>query len=450
MAAAILSPSRVSEFRAVIVLEDGGGGRLFPLCSQSSAPTSGHLPVANRPLISYQFELLEDVGFSEVIIVCTKAASSALSVLSQMYPTKLKCNVIEADDGMGTAEALLRLPKDFREPFILLGGDALIDETCFHRMVDLHRSREAALTVLVRCPPKPTVLKKGAKPASLPFEKTKVSKRSSETTYYIGVDNTHRRLLHYNIDMGVGDAGAGDEVIRVKKSLLRRFPNVTIHNHMEDLHVYICAPWIIDVLASHGNLQSFQDDLVPYLVKRQFRRKFLEKFTPPTEEAILVSKNSHSAPNLTGGCFAWIESESYCRRVTTPQSYMIVNQDVAASRTSFLPMEPEERRNFVHPSVKTETQIGPNSVVSEGVTIGANTSIKNSTIGQHCQIGNKVRIINSLIMDHVHVADGTTILGSIVCSNTIIAERCNISHSVVNYALQLSEKTQVTDDLKLA
>jgi hypothetical protein len=100
-----------------------------------------------------------------VIIVCTKAAVSALSVLRQMYPTKLKCEVVEADDGMGTAEALLCLRKEITGPFILLGGDALVDETCFHRMVDLHRLREAALTVLVRRPPKPTVTKKGAKPA---------------------------------------------------------------------------------------------------------------------------------------------------------------------------------------------------------------------------------------------------------------------------------------------
>jgi hypothetical protein len=107
---------------------------------------------------------------------------------------------------------------------------------------------------------------------ALPFEKTKVAKRSSETTYYIGVDDKQDRLLYYNTDSGVRD-----EEIRVKKSLLRRFPNVTIHNHMEDVHVYICSPWIMDVLASQGDLQSFQYDLVPYLVKRQFRRNFLEK-----------------------------------------------------------------------------------------------------------------------------------------------------------------------------
>jgi hypothetical protein len=67
-------------------------------------------------------------------------------------------------------------------------------------------------------------------------------------------------------------------------------------------------------------------------------------------------EGAHTLPIIYFTCLS-SSSETYCRRVTTTQSYMIVNQDVAAVRTSFLPLEPEERRNFVHPSVKTETQV---------------------------------------------------------------------------------------------
>jgi dTDP-glucose pyrophosphorylase len=56
-----------SEFQAVILASGNDGDNLYPLTEQTPLPL---LPVANRPLISYQLELLERAGgFHEVLIL---------------------------------------------------------------------------------------------------------------------------------------------------------------------------------------------------------------------------------------------------------------------------------------------------------------------------------------------------------------------------------------------
>ena len=64
------APKRVQEFQAVILTESCDGDGLYPLTEQ--LPTA-LLPVANRPLISFQLELLaRSNSFSEVLVLTTE------------------------------------------------------------------------------------------------------------------------------------------------------------------------------------------------------------------------------------------------------------------------------------------------------------------------------------------------------------------------------------------
>lgn len=51
-------------------------------------------------------------------------------------------------------------------------------------------------------------------------------------------------------------------------------------------------------------------------------------------------------------------------------------------------------------------QVGPDSMVGSGSSIGEKVSIKKSTIGQHCVIKDRVKITNSVVMDHVTIHEG--------------------------------------------
>ena len=51
-------------------------------------------------------------------------------------------------------------------------------------------------------------------------------------------------------------------------------------------------------------------------------------------------------------------------------------------------------------------QIGTESLVGEGVTLGEKVSIKWSVIGSHCKIGERAKVTNCVIMDHVVIENG--------------------------------------------
>ncbi|XP_045395086.1 translation initiation factor eIF-2B subunit gamma-like, partial [Lemur catta] len=89
------------EFQAV-VMAVGGGSRMTDLTSSIPKPL---LPVGNKPLIWYPLNLLERVGFEEVIVVTTRDVQKALCAEFKM---KMKADIVcppdEAD--MGTADSL--------------------------------------------------------------------------------------------------------------------------------------------------------------------------------------------------------------------------------------------------------------------------------------------------------------------------------------------------------
>uniref|UniRef100_A0A8C4L3D7 Translation initiation factor eIF2B subunit gamma n=1 Tax=Equus asinus TaxID=9793 RepID=A0A8C4L3D7_EQUAS len=89
------------EFQAV-VMAVGGGSRMTDLTSSIPKPL---LPVGNKPLIWYPLNLLEHVGFEEVIVVTTRDVQKALCAEFKM---KMKLDIVcipdEAD--MGTADSL--------------------------------------------------------------------------------------------------------------------------------------------------------------------------------------------------------------------------------------------------------------------------------------------------------------------------------------------------------
>nr|KAF6381814.1 eukaryotic translation initiation factor 2B subunit gamma [Pipistrellus kuhlii] len=89
------------EFQAV-VMAVGGGSRMTDLTSSIPKPL---LPVGNKPLIWYPLNLLERVGFEEVIVITTRDVQKALSAEFKM---KMKLDIVcipdEADKG--TADSL--------------------------------------------------------------------------------------------------------------------------------------------------------------------------------------------------------------------------------------------------------------------------------------------------------------------------------------------------------
>uniref|UniRef100_A0A2K6TE18 Translation initiation factor eIF2B subunit gamma n=1 Tax=Saimiri boliviensis boliviensis TaxID=39432 RepID=A0A2K6TE18_SAIBB len=97
-------------FQAV-VMAVGGRSRMTDLTSSIPKPL---LPVGNKPLIWYPLNLVEHVGFEEVIVVMTRDDQKALCAEFKM---KIKPDVvcIPDDADMGTADSLRYIYPNLRQ-----------------------------------------------------------------------------------------------------------------------------------------------------------------------------------------------------------------------------------------------------------------------------------------------------------------------------------------------
>ena len=79
------------------------------------------------------------------------------------------------------------------------------------------------------------------------------------------------------------------------------------------------------------------------------------------------------------------------------------------------------------------TQVGSDSIVGEGTTIGDKSTIKRSVIGRNCRIGEKVKIINSILMDDIEVDESTTINFSIISNNCKINAKSEFKDCLIGF-----------------
>jgi translation initiation factor eIF-2B subunit gamma len=414
----------IQEFQ-VVILPGGAGRRMFPLIEDTPKCL---LPVANRPLLSYQLELLERVGFKEVIVVTREPGSErVLKYVTELYKGKLSIDLVIVKDYMGGAESLVHIKSKIKRDFITIADDLIVDGSFVHHMTDIHRSKDAAVTVLLK---------------ERPPIKESVVQPQVHIRDCIGLDPLKQRLLYFT------SLSAENESIKIPKSLLRKFPNMTLYTNFFDPHFYILSHWTLEVLEKHkGHMSSLKGDLIPFLIKCQYKKRPLKDILVSTRQTEALKMTSADVElNESIRCFVHcVKNDVYCERANTTSSYIDVNRDIATGTKCYIPLEPEVNKSYISPSAKIDpkTQVGTECVVGEGTSIGAKCSIKKSIIGRHCNIGNNVKIINSVIMDYVTIKDGAKVQASIVCNNAYVNVNATLVDSKVGAFYQVPPNSTV-------
>jgi len=415
-----------SEF-TVILLAGGSGSRMYPLTE--GLPKS-LLPVANRPLISYQLEFLSRAGFSEVIIVLnSEDAPEIQKYVQEISKARIKI-VFEVTKGrVGTAEAILRLKSKIQTDFIVISGDVIVTEDFIHTLADIHRAKDAAVTMLLKKKPPPTEEQKAAAKSS----------DNNEPADFIGLADGRVVFFANTADV--------EENLHLHKSLLKVYHNITIHKNLLDAHVYIFSRWTLGVLEKYEkDIGSLKGEFIPFLVKLQLQKKDPKGAIPEQVlniETIATAMSSSTATNTDGlGIFCYVMEDGYCIRVNTLLNYFEANKDVARGATTYNPYEEVGKQNFISASaeVNPKTQVGPDCVVGEGTKIGEKCSVKKSNIGKHCNIAANVKIINSVIMDHVTIMEKCTIQNALICNNVHIGESVNLKDCQVGTSYNFEAK----------
>ncbi|CAI5708216.1 unnamed protein product [Peronospora destructor] len=280
----------MAEFQAII-LAGGRGIRLYPLTEETPKSL---LPANDKTLLWYQLHLLETSGFIEVLVLTVPDLLPPIQdYVTREFDGKIHVELCEVADNTETADALREVADKIKCDFIVLAGD-LVTDVVLHNVADFHRINNASVTMLLR---QEAPIRKGEKP-----------RRDKDMTDCIALaegqrDEENRVVL-------VSQAVHMNEDLYVAKSLLKR-------------KKYIA---------------SIKADLVPHLVRRQFRgadalpESVREKATSKQELAasLSLSEAKHDPEDLVR-CFAYVlPTNAYCERADTIAAYRAMNEEVGS------------------------------------------------------------------------------------------------------------------------
>ncbi len=137
--------------RAMIVAA-GLGTRLRPLTDLRPKPA---LPVRGLPLVAYHLALLARHGVTEVVINVHHLPERLMEAARRWCPPAIDLRFSFEAELLDTGGAIRAVAPFLREsdPCLLLGGDMLLDVD-LGALVERHRARRAAVTMLLRDDPR--------------------------------------------------------------------------------------------------------------------------------------------------------------------------------------------------------------------------------------------------------------------------------------------------------
>ncbi|ETV83631.1 hypothetical protein H257_04322 [Aphanomyces astaci] len=315
----------MAEFQAVI-LAGGSGVRLYPLTEETPKPL---LLLNDRPLLYYQLALLEKSGFSDVLVITTTEMKDQICDYKlRQYDGKIGIDVVAVEGDVGeTADALRAVSDRIRSDFIVIAGD-LVTDCVLQHVADLHRINDASVTMLL----KQEVIGepvKGSKSKDKP-------RRDREMIDCIGLVDSDSRVVHIAHSIFANDDMEGSEDVEMPLALLKRRPRINMRTDLYDAHVYIFPHWVLDLLHEKKHIASIKADLIPHLVRRQFRgaqalaESVRGKLQCPQHVAnrLSVSCGSKDDDDVMK-VFAYIlPSNAYCERADTKEAYNAMTKEI--------------------------------------------------------------------------------------------------------------------------
>lgn len=403
------------------------------------------LPVANKEVLYYVLELMEQNNLKDLIVV-VEGETAALRIgswISSNFVDRLHVEVAAVPEDIGTAGALRAIDHHLTASDILVVSGDLVSDVPPGAVAAAHRRHDAVVTAML-C----SVPVSGPTDSGLSGAKDKAKKPRCYNI--IGLDPTKQFLVH---------VAAGVEVekdVRVLKSILRVVGQMEIRADLMDAHMYAFKRSVLqEVLSQKETFQSLRRDVLPYLVRSQLRSelslngmqveengnnkdgsynskillsRLLANASTPSFHDLYASglKGPSPIPRQTHKCCVYIANKNnYCVRLNSIQAFCDINRDVIGDASHISGYTFSAQNNIIHPTAAlgSKTTVGPQCMLGEGSEMGDKCSVKKSVIGRHCRIGSNVKVVNSVIMDHVSIGDGCSIQGSVICSNVQLHER---------------------------
>lgn len=448
------------EFQA-IVMAAGKGNRMTDIILNGDKATRNSdvpampkclLPIGNRPMVYYPVRMLEKAGFTEINIITLNSCKSRVETeLKVNCGIKASLNIVGIDDNdeeddFGTANSLYLLKDKIVNDCMIVSCD-LISNVNIQRMANFYRNNSASFTMLLSN----NIEQYSELPAT--GEKGKYKPERD----LIGMDIDTNRLLFFGAEADISD-------VKIKSSLIQKYPKINWTSKLQDAHFYIIKKWLVDYIIDNKRIISLKSEFLPYVIKKQFSsvhkkapesslKKNLPTAKKPTPKILdyhkideltkLINKATLSkSENELLSCYAFIQEDGFCLRTNNLTIFAESNRQIMGK---IMPFFQRERTNSL---TGKSSQVNLDSLIGEGSKIGDKALVKRSVIGRNCHIGEKSKITNSIIMDNVKIGEGVIIQGSIICSGSNLNEKTELKDCLVCYDQDVTTKKYSSDTIK--
>lgn len=128
-----------------VIIAGGKGTRLGHLTGDIPKPL---IPVAGKPVLEHQFELLAAQGFREVILTISHFGNKIREFAGNGQKWGLSVSYAEEPEPLGTAGIFPEIQPMLNEDFLVLYADVIFSMD-LQKLVDFHRTKKSAATLVV-------------------------------------------------------------------------------------------------------------------------------------------------------------------------------------------------------------------------------------------------------------------------------------------------------------
>ncbi|MFX0170918.1 MAG: sugar phosphate nucleotidyltransferase [Candidatus Hodarchaeota archaeon] len=357
---------------SVVVLAGGIGSRLHPLTIEIPKPM---VPVANKPMIDYNLELLRNAGINGKIIIVTKYLHEEIR---KYFKESEHFNdldiVIPKVDPLDTADAVRKVSDYINtDSFIVSMADIVTNLQLTDFMV-FHREKDCIASITLK----------------------DVSYPRAFGVIMLNQDSRIVLFLEKPLPQELGLA----TLTFAKKETIR------LQSNLVNTGIYAFKHKVLDILDTLTDLMDFGKHVFPYLAREY-------------------------------GIYGYERLDYYWMDAGNPQTYLYTNWDVLR-RWSFpyFPKATWEENSIwwdgLRPEIPLTVRIIAPTAMGSNISLGNNTTIGPLVaIGENVNIGENTIIQSSVVWDNVKIGRNVSIKESIICNDVSIPDDSKLTSGTV-------------------
>ncbi|MFX1283298.1 MAG: sugar phosphate nucleotidyltransferase [Promethearchaeota archaeon] len=356
---------------SAIVLAGGVGSRLQPLTDHCPKPM---VPIANKPMIDYNLELLRNAGIKGKVVIITKYLQEQIRdyITKNEYFDDLEL-ILPKIDPLDTADAVRKASNYIDTDHFIVSMADIVTNLSLSDFMEFHCKKKGMASITLKDIPYPRAFG--------------VIMLNQDSRILLFLEKPHPEEL-------------GLAVLTFSKK-----ETIHLQSNLVNTGIYAFNHRILNILDTVHDLMDFGKHVFPYLAREY-------------------------------GIFGYVK-DYYWMDAGNPQTYLYTNWDVLRRWAfPYFPKATWEENSIWWSDQTVEiasgARIEPPSAIGSAVKLGKDSIIGPQTVlGNEVIIGENTLIHSSVVWDKVEIGSNVSIKEAIICDNVVIPDNSKLAPGTV-------------------